>query len=135
MRKPILARLRSVVMGGKLNFQQMKGGGLWQLGQSLTCQLAQANKKIVARRYFSAEPELKKTMRFRMPREGALAVGLSHGGVAEAAVLTKCSKAVTRLLSWWLLALQGGSRVVSLAGQPWPVLDVEGGTSLVFGIC
>ena len=37
-------------------------GGLWQLGQSMTRRLAQADKKTVARRYFSAEAELKKTV-------------------------------------------------------------------------
>ncbi|GAV90221.1 GCV_T domain-containing protein/GCV_T_C domain-containing protein [Cephalotus follicularis] len=40
----------------------MKGGGLWQLGQSITRRIAQADKKAVSRRYFSAESELKKTV-------------------------------------------------------------------------
>lgn len=35
---------------------------MWQLGQSLTRRLAQADKKPVARRYFSGEAELKKTV-------------------------------------------------------------------------
>jgi aminomethyltransferase len=42
--------------------KKMRGGGLWQLGQSITRRLAQADKKTVARRYFSAEAELKKTV-------------------------------------------------------------------------
>ncbi|OIV95824.1 hypothetical protein TanjilG_06800 [Lupinus angustifolius] len=37
-------------------------GGLWQLGQSITRRLANGDKKAVARRYFSAEAELKKTV-------------------------------------------------------------------------
>ncbi|WCJ20196.1 Aminomethyltransferase mitochondrial [Euphorbia peplus] len=39
----------------------MRGGGLWQLGQSITRRLAQADKKAVGRRYFASEAELKKT--------------------------------------------------------------------------
>ncbi|GMP97912.1 hypothetical protein CsSME_00045998 [Camellia sinensis var. sinensis] len=37
-------------------------GGLWQLGQSINCQLAQANKKVVTRRCFATKAELKKTV-------------------------------------------------------------------------
>ena len=40
----------------------MRGGGLWQLGQSITRRLAQADKKAVARRCFASEAELKKTV-------------------------------------------------------------------------
>ncbi|KAF3453199.1 hypothetical protein FNV43_RR03638 [Rhamnella rubrinervis] len=36
-------------------------GSLWQLGQSITRRLAKADKKAVARRYYSTESELKKT--------------------------------------------------------------------------
>ncbi|KAF5181261.1 Aminomethyltransferase protein [Thalictrum thalictroides] len=39
----------------------MRGGGLWQLGQSITRRLAQSEKKVVARRCFASEAELKKT--------------------------------------------------------------------------
>ncbi|XP_043691337.1 aminomethyltransferase, mitochondrial [Telopea speciosissima] len=37
-------------------------GGLWQLGQSITRRLGQADKKAVARRCFASEAELKKTV-------------------------------------------------------------------------
>ena len=40
----------------------MRGGGLWQLGQSITRRLAQADKKVVAQRCFASEAELKKTI-------------------------------------------------------------------------
>ncbi|KAL5773279.1 hypothetical protein ACOSP7_012873 [Xanthoceras sorbifolium] len=40
----------------------MRGAGLWQLGQSLTRRLAQADKKAVGRRFFSTEDNLKKTV-------------------------------------------------------------------------
>ncbi|KAH8493337.1 hypothetical protein Peur_061836 [Populus x canadensis] len=40
----------------------MRGGGLWQLGLSITRRLAQADKKAVGRRYFASEAELKKTV-------------------------------------------------------------------------
>lgn len=40
----------------------MRGGGLWQLGQSITRRLAQADKKVAARRCFASEAELKKTV-------------------------------------------------------------------------
>ncbi|KMT09774.1 hypothetical protein BVRB_6g127540 [Beta vulgaris subsp. vulgaris] len=40
----------------------MRGGGLWQLGQSVTRRLAQAERKAVARRCFSSEGDLKKTV-------------------------------------------------------------------------
>ncbi|KAL5730009.1 aminomethyltransferase [Ranunculus cassubicifolius] len=39
----------------------MRGGGLWQLGQSITRRLSQADKKVVGRRCFASEAELKKT--------------------------------------------------------------------------
>ncbi|KAL2931392.1 Aminomethyltransferase mitochondrial [Bienertia sinuspersici] len=39
----------------------MRGAGLWQLGQSITRRLAQAEKKAVIRRCFSSEGDLKKT--------------------------------------------------------------------------
>lgn len=39
----------------------MRGGGLWQLGQSITRRLAQKEKKAVTRRFFGSEAELKKT--------------------------------------------------------------------------
>nr|P93256.1 RecName: Full=Aminomethyltransferase, mitochondrial; AltName: Full=Glycine cleavage system T protein; Short=GCVT; Flags: Precursor [Mesembryanthemum crystallinum]AAB38502.1 aminomethyltransferase precursor [Mesembryanthemum crystallinum] len=39
----------------------MRGGGLWQLGQSVTRRLAQAEKKVIARRCFASEADLKKT--------------------------------------------------------------------------
>ncbi|KAL6990759.1 aminomethyltransferase [Sarracenia purpurea var. burkii] len=39
----------------------MRGGGLWQLGQSVTRRFAQADKKVIARRCFATESELKKT--------------------------------------------------------------------------
>ncbi|KAG8490598.1 hypothetical protein CXB51_013745 [Gossypium anomalum] len=37
-------------------------GSLWQLGQSITRRLSQADKKAVARRYFASEADLKKTV-------------------------------------------------------------------------
>ncbi|XWS18185.1 hypothetical protein CRYUN_Cryun32bG0021000 [Craigia yunnanensis] len=37
-------------------------GSLWQLGQSITCHPAQADKKAVARRYFASEADQKKTV-------------------------------------------------------------------------
>lgn len=37
-------------------------GGLWQLGQSITRRLAQADKKTIPRRCFSSEADLKKTV-------------------------------------------------------------------------
>lgn len=40
----------------------MRGGGLWQLGQSITRRLAQADKKTAARRCFASEADLKKTV-------------------------------------------------------------------------
>ncbi|KAJ6728851.1 AMINOMETHYLTRANSFERASE [Salix koriyanagi] len=40
----------------------MRGGGLWQLGQSITRRLAQADKKAVGRRCFASEAEQKKTV-------------------------------------------------------------------------
>lgn len=40
----------------------MKGGGLWQLGQSLTRRLAQTNKKVATRRCYASEADLKKTV-------------------------------------------------------------------------
>ncbi|KAI4371144.1 hypothetical protein MLD38_019410 [Melastoma candidum] len=40
----------------------MRGGGLWQLGQSITRRLVQADKKQVARRFFASEADLKKTV-------------------------------------------------------------------------
>ncbi|KAL2341299.1 hypothetical protein Fmac_009239 [Flemingia macrophylla] len=40
----------------------MRGGGLWQLGQSITRRLGGGDKKAVARRYFASEAELKKTV-------------------------------------------------------------------------
>ncbi|KAK6932751.1 Aminomethyltransferase, folate-binding domain [Dillenia turbinata] len=40
----------------------MRGGGLWQLGQSITRRLAQSDKKVVARRFFASEADLKKTV-------------------------------------------------------------------------
>ncbi|XP_051125576.1 aminomethyltransferase, mitochondrial [Andrographis paniculata] len=39
----------------------MRGGGLWQLGQAITRQLAKAEKKTIARRCFASEADLKKT--------------------------------------------------------------------------
>ena len=36
-------------------------GGLWQLGQSVSRRLAQAEKKVIARRSFASEADLKKT--------------------------------------------------------------------------
>ncbi|XP_074270134.1 aminomethyltransferase, mitochondrial [Silene latifolia] len=39
----------------------MRGGGLWQLGQSITRRLAQAEKKVASRRHFASEADLKKT--------------------------------------------------------------------------
>lgn len=40
----------------------MRGGSLWQLGQSITRRLAQADKKTIARRHFASDAEnLKKT--------------------------------------------------------------------------
>ncbi|CAH8251984.1 unnamed protein product [Arabidopsis lyrata] len=39
----------------------MRGGSLWQLGQSITRRLAQSDKKGVSRRYFASEADLKKT--------------------------------------------------------------------------
>lgn len=40
----------------------MRGGGLWQLGQSITRRLAQGDKKFVSRRCFGSEADLKKTV-------------------------------------------------------------------------
>ncbi|XP_058200405.1 aminomethyltransferase, mitochondrial [Rhododendron vialii] len=40
----------------------MRGGNLWQLGQSITRRLAQADKKAITRRSFASEAELKKTV-------------------------------------------------------------------------
>ncbi|KAL0442952.1 UNVERIFIED_CONTAM: Aminomethyltransferase, mitochondrial [Sesamum latifolium] len=40
----------------------MRGGQLWQLGQSITRRLSQADKKTVARRCFASEADLKKTV-------------------------------------------------------------------------
>ncbi|KAJ6893077.1 aminomethyltransferase [Populus alba x Populus x berolinensis] len=40
----------------------MRGGGLWQLGLSITRRLAQTDKKAVGRRYFASEAEMKKTV-------------------------------------------------------------------------
>lgn len=41
---------------------KMRGGSLWQLGQSITRRLAQADKKTIARRHFASDAEnLKKT--------------------------------------------------------------------------
>ncbi|KAG6755757.1 hypothetical protein POTOM_039162 [Populus tomentosa] len=40
----------------------MRGGGLWQLGLSITRRLGQTDKKAVGRRYFASEAELKKTV-------------------------------------------------------------------------
>lgn len=37
-------------------------GSLWQLGQSITRRLAQADKKAITRRYFASEADLKKTV-------------------------------------------------------------------------
>lgn len=42
--------------------KKMRGGSLWQLGQSITRRLAQADKKTIARRHFSADADLKKTV-------------------------------------------------------------------------
>ncbi|KAH7838750.1 hypothetical protein Vadar_030615 [Vaccinium darrowii] len=43
-------------------YLKMRGGGLWQLGQSITRRLAQADKKAITRRTFASEAELKKTV-------------------------------------------------------------------------
>ncbi|XP_047320870.1 aminomethyltransferase, mitochondrial [Impatiens glandulifera] len=40
----------------------MRGGGLWQLGQSITRRVSQAEKRVVAHRCFASESELKKTV-------------------------------------------------------------------------
>lgn len=40
----------------------MRGAGFWQLGQSITRRLAQADKKAVARRCYASEADLKKTV-------------------------------------------------------------------------
>ncbi|KAL0286197.1 UNVERIFIED_CONTAM: Aminomethyltransferase, mitochondrial [Sesamum angustifolium] len=40
----------------------MRGGQLWQLGQSITRRLSQADKKTVTRRCFASEADLKKTV-------------------------------------------------------------------------
>ncbi|KAF7112410.1 hypothetical protein RHSIM_RhsimUnG0232700 [Rhododendron simsii] len=40
----------------------MRGGNLWQLGQSITRRLAQADKKAITRRSFASEAEQKKTV-------------------------------------------------------------------------
>lgn len=42
----------------------MRGAGFWQLGQSITRRLAQADKKSVARRCYATEADLKKTALF-----------------------------------------------------------------------
>ncbi|KAF6168249.1 hypothetical protein GIB67_011634 [Kingdonia uniflora] len=40
----------------------MRGGGLWQLGQSITRRLSQTDKKSITRRCFASEADLKKTV-------------------------------------------------------------------------
>ncbi|KAF2304924.1 hypothetical protein GH714_000503 [Hevea brasiliensis] len=47
-------------------------GGLWQLGQSITRRLAQADKKAITRRYFASEADLKKTVLYDFH--------IAHGG-------------------------------------------------------
>ncbi|XP_011086193.1 aminomethyltransferase, mitochondrial [Sesamum indicum] len=40
----------------------MRGGGLWQLGQSITRRLAHVDKRAISRRCFASESDLKKTV-------------------------------------------------------------------------
>lgn len=46
------------------SLKKMRGAGFWQLGQSITRRLAQADKKSVARRCYASEADLKKTALF-----------------------------------------------------------------------
>ncbi|CDY34620.1 BnaC08g41790D [Brassica napus] len=56
-----IRNLRKLQGQNKVSTFRMRGGSLWQLGQSITRRLAQSDKKPLSRRCFASEADLKKT--------------------------------------------------------------------------